>query len=128
MPTGRIDLDALRRDRDQLWAEAARIEATGVSIALPEGLWGDAKAEQDKRLEHDPWLDILVECVGAECRATDGDGREERVASSTVLTLRLKMPEDKQTCGHSKRVACAMRRLGWDGPKPVWIAGKTEKG
>ena len=33
--TGVIDLDALRRDRDQLWAEAAAVEAEGGPLGLP---------------------------------------------------------------------------------------------
>ena len=31
-----FDLDRLRSIRDQLWAEAAVVEVTGVSIQLPE--------------------------------------------------------------------------------------------
>lgn len=52
---GRIDLEALRQDRDQLWAEAARLEADGRSIALPENLWSAAAVEQNQRTESDEW-------------------------------------------------------------------------
>ena len=52
---GTIDVDALRRDRDQLWAEAADVEAKGGSLMLPQDLWADATAEQDERRQHDPW-------------------------------------------------------------------------
>ena len=37
--TGVIDLDALRRDRDQLWAEAAHAEEAKEPIRLDPGLW-----------------------------------------------------------------------------------------
>ena len=40
----RFDLEALKRDRDQLWAEAAAREASGASIRLPEQLWAAAAA------------------------------------------------------------------------------------
>lgn len=57
--TSRIDLAALRADRDQLWAEAADLEARGVSIVLPEKLWKAASDEQIHRKEVDPWRDLI---------------------------------------------------------------------
>jgi Virulence-associated protein E-like domain len=41
----RFDLDKLRVDRDQLWAEAATVEATGASIRFEDGV-GDVAEEQ----------------------------------------------------------------------------------
>ena len=58
--TGTIDLEALRRDRDQLWAEAAVREARGEEITLPQELWEAAAVEQEERLEDDPWLEKLA--------------------------------------------------------------------
>jgi hypothetical protein len=57
--TSQIDLAALRRDRDQLWAEAAVCEARGDSIALPERLWKAAGEEQDRRKEGDDWFEKI---------------------------------------------------------------------
>src|SRR6476646_6125922 len=34
LAVGNIDIDALRRDRDQLWGEATTLEAKGASIGL----------------------------------------------------------------------------------------------
>jgi len=69
--TGKIDLEALARDRDQLWAEAAHYEAKGEPLVIPETLWPAAAAEQNKRLEDDPWQDKL-----AEIKGTVADGKE----------------------------------------------------
>jgi predicted P-loop ATPase len=55
VPVGRIDLAALQRDRDQLWAEASTLEASGISHALPECLWDAAAIEQNERTESDSW-------------------------------------------------------------------------
>lgn len=63
-----IDLEGLVRDRDQLFAEAAALEAGGASIVLPKELWAAAGDEQDKRREADPWEDKLRDVVGTMCR------------------------------------------------------------
>jgi predicted P-loop ATPase len=55
----RFNIKALKRDRDQLWAEAAAREAEGESIRLDPALWSDAEREQEKRLARDPWQDLL---------------------------------------------------------------------
>jgi predicted P-loop ATPase len=56
-----FNVDALKRDRDQLWAEAAHREANNASIRLPERLWKAAGIEQDARRMVDPWEEIFHE-------------------------------------------------------------------
>ena len=46
----RFDLEALRRDVDELYAEVAELEAQGASIRLPEHLWKVAAVEQEEPL------------------------------------------------------------------------------
>jgi hypothetical protein len=113
--TGEIDLAALRRDRDQLWAEAAYIEASGVPLNLTETLWPTAAIEQDKRRDPDPWDDILANVEGIVCDAPDG-GREERISSTDLLKIHLNLPADKCTDAATKRVSHCMKRLGWERP------------
>ena len=59
LPVGRIDIEALRRDRDQLWGEAATLEAKGASIVLDPALWPAAAEEQEKRRIRDTWEDVI---------------------------------------------------------------------
>jgi predicted P-loop ATPase len=42
-----IDIDAIKRDRDRLWAEAAAAEAKGESIRLAKELWPEASKAQE---------------------------------------------------------------------------------
>src|SRR5262245_22189652 len=56
---GRFDLEALKRDVDQLWAEAAACEASGASIRLAEELWQAAAAEQQERVADNPFVETL---------------------------------------------------------------------
>jgi hypothetical protein len=59
VPIGKIEIDAFRRDRDQLFAEAVMVEATGESLVLPEELWPDAEVREESRMLGDPWMDRL---------------------------------------------------------------------
>jgi len=58
--TSHVDLQALARDRDQLWAEAAAEEARGASLVLPEKLWKLAGEKQSERLEGDEWFELIA--------------------------------------------------------------------
>lgn len=129
--TGRIDIDALRRDRDQLWAEAAQVEASGASLELPERLWAVARAEQEKRQEQDPWDDLLAGIKGEICPsndANDRDGCEERIASTQLLFSGLGLDASRTGDREAKRLAYCMRRLGWEGPKRMRIKGQLVRG
>ena len=63
-----IDLDKLKRDRLQLWGEAAHYQSQGEALTIDEKMWPDAGIEQEKRRVKDPWEDVLAE--------HDGGGRE----------------------------------------------------
>ena len=119
--TDRIDIEALHRDRDQLWAEAAQIEATGLSLVLPGELWPRAQVEQDKRLERDPWDDLLVNVKGDVHPNPKRNGYEERVANTDLLTTVLGLKAEKIHEQQGRRLAYCMRRLGWDGPRKMRI-------
>lgn len=130
----RIELEALARDRDQLWAEAAHREcaANGMGILLPEKLWRDASTLQDSRRDEDPWEDTLatVETIYAKTPvpAPGGKHMERRITSRDILELVLKLPIERQTDVTAKRVAFAMRRLGWDGPKLIRVGEQMGRG
>ena len=119
--TSHIDIEAFRRDRDQLLAEATHHEAAGASIVLPRALWKDAAAEQELRREFDPWEDILEEIARGQCE----DG-EERVFSKDLLQ-KLVAPPQSPTPYHSQRLGTVMRTLGWDGPKVLRIGGRSAR-
>ncbi|HKU27859.1 MAG TPA: VapE domain-containing protein, partial [Candidatus Sulfotelmatobacter sp.] len=119
--TGVIDLEALRRDRDQLWAEAATLEAQYASITLPQELWAAAAREQDERLEDDPWLEKLAAVNGKAF------GDEARVLTADLLGEVLGIPFERQHNGHSKRLAALMRELGWETGK-FKLHGKALRG
>jgi Virulence-associated protein E len=130
--TGLIDTFSLRRDRDQLFAEAAHREREGASIVLPREHWGSAKEEQDKRLEADPWDDFLVgvNILGHVCRRTDGNpGLEERISTQHLFQLLFHNTGAKDaTSQQYKRLSKCMERLGWEGPKVFKLNDQTMRG
>jgi hypothetical protein len=59
----RFDVDGLRWDRDQLWAEAAVAERSGESIRLDPSLYPVAVREQEQRVVKNPFIDVLAEAL-----------------------------------------------------------------
>jgi predicted P-loop ATPase len=63
-------LEALARDRDQLWAEAFFRERRGESIRMDSNLWHLAELQQERRRVGDPWETGLQALWGLEVRDT----------------------------------------------------------
>jgi Virulence-associated protein E len=125
--TGTIDIDALRRDRDQLWAEAAAIEARGLPLVLPEDLWAAARIAQDERREQDPWEVVLADMRGTVFASDHGD--EERIRSRELLKDKLGLSDKEVTSAHAIRLKRTMTALGWRGPKMLRFGGdNAERG
>ena len=136
---GVIDLAGVRRDRDHLWAEAADVEAGGEPLVIPQHLWPDVAAQQEARMEVDPWEDLLAPVlarlidrgkpvegsfvIGAD---TNGD-TEWRVSTDHLLTNVLSLPKERQNNNHTKRLASIMRGLGWLRSEEVLRFGKDDQ-
>jgi len=124
LKTGKININAIIRDREQLLGEAATYEAANETITLSEKLWPDARDAQEQRRVTDPWEDLLAnipdrvdiskdettDFVTIVHRSNDGS---ERVASADLLTYVLNVQKAQQSSFHSQRLAHAMKRLGW---------------
>ena len=124
---GTIDLEALRRDRDQLWAEAY------LRFQKGEPWWLDsaelaqlAGAEQESRYETDPWEPIIL----GWCRdprqsipsVADFNSREpvpwggstrDKVNVTDILVHALAITPDRIKQADAKRVARCLRHAGW---------------
>ncbi len=141
---GVIDVAAIKRDRDQLWAEAAAEEGLEPSLALPSELWADVSTERASRTQTDPWADVLAHVAddaksGEQLSRSDyelvpsgpSNGFEERISSAYVLGVALGIPQERQTPDQAKRAANVMRSLGWSKPKSggtCRINGKSVRG
>jgi len=98
-----FDLEALRRDRDQLWAEAAAREAGDASIRLDPSLYAAAGVEQEARRIEDPFVAALDAALGK---------RTGKIRATDVWKL-LGIPVGQQTQDQNARLGDAMREIGW---------------
>ena len=117
--TGAIDLEALRRDRDQLWAEALQLEAEGAPLVLPESLWGDAAREQDARMTADYLEDVLDRLTPEECTLEGHNNEYYRVTYTTVMDFVQARTKENWSRINYTRLDHIMKKLGWETNKYV---------
>ncbi|MBS0251623.1 MAG: hypothetical protein JSR78_11240 [Proteobacteria bacterium] len=103
---GEIDIEALKQDRDQLWAEAAHREKIGERIWLEGIELKMAEEEQASRVEDDPLETRLDDLLGSKRAA---------VVSKTDVYIALGCSNFSQASGSvGSRVASWMERNGWE--------------
>lgn len=110
-----FDVEALKRDRDQLWAEAALCEDTDESIRLPRELWADAACEQQKRLAIDEWEDLVsgwLDREVGEYRLLESE--HYRVTLADVARGALGISSEKLEQRVIERIAKCLRNAGWE--------------
>jgi putative DNA primase/helicase len=101
---GTIRLQDLRRDRDQLWAEARERYRRGDVWWLESRALVDAAAEEQKaRYEGDVWEDKIIEWVGPR----------DSVTISEVLDLCLEKPKKDWNRADDMRISRILKSNGW---------------
>jgi predicted P-loop ATPase len=105
---GEINLDAIKQDRDQLWAEAVRLYDGGVPWWLTSNQdIAEAKGQQAERYVEDPWTD----CVEAYVRD------KHMVWISDILENAVHKTKEQWTQADQNRVAVILRA------QEVWTRG-----
>lgn len=118
-----IDLGALERDRDQIWAEAVHLYRAGHSwhITNPD-LLHQTRAEQQARYDADVWEEKVAKFVSEKDTVTIGDVMENALA----------IPTARQDRTGQNRVMKILRHLGWDrggrvpGGRTAWVRKSLE--
>jgi predicted P-loop ATPase len=112
---GSIRVEDLRRDRDQLWAEAVARYRTGETWWIDSvELNATAAEEQQERYDEDAWQPLVEEWV---------QGRERVTLDQILRDCLGKEPRD-WTQGDKTRVARCLRAIGWTRKR----APKDERG
>jgi predicted P-loop ATPase len=98
-------VDALRRDRDQLWAEAkVRFEAGDPWWLEKHQLVELARYEQQARYQGDAWDELIANFVAVR----------ESVSVCEVLQHGLGKETGQWSQSDQSRVARSLRSLGWE--------------
>lgn len=101
-PVGTIDLDAIKRDRDQLWAEAVQRHKAGEPNWLDDSLAMEAETVAESRREDVPWADALRELLKVRDQTTS----EEALAE-------LGVPAERRNRAAQMQVAEALKEIGF---------------
>ncbi len=105
-----LDLDRLRADRDQLWAEARVRYERGERWHVDDDFAAECSDEQEERFVEDPWHDIVEAWVYAKDQQPR---RTQGVTTTEVLQGALKLGAGQLTKPDQERIAAILRRLGW---------------
>jgi hypothetical protein len=125
-----FDTEALARDRNQLWAEAAQREAACESIRLDPTLYQAAERAQLERAIDDPWTSILAAWLGLE--ADDRPAHVMPTPRMTRVLLKepwdtLGVPTERQTEEFADRLAGCMQSLGYVKKRAKGLEGEEKK-
>jgi putative DNA primase/helicase len=133
----KIDLEALARDRDQLWAEAVAAYHAGERWWLTDDdLKRMVAEEQEDRRIPDPWEAIIAAWLDNPSKAPDRDGTRMllnleggRVTIAQILEHAIVKPAERQTPGDMMRCGAVLRLLGWEKKRThsskVWERAST---
>jgi len=98
-----IDIRALQRDGEQLWAEAVhRYNAGEIWWLSSDDEHKTALQAQSSRAEHDPYADMINEFI---------TGRT--IASINQIMTALEIPKERRSSMTSKRISGYMGSIGW---------------
>jgi len=133
-----IGLARLAADRDQLWAEAAALEAQGISDVLPAHLWPIAAERQADQTSADPWADIVRGFLDRRAvtfdRLSASDTEDEdplppdRVHSSELFD-ELGLSAGEQTKDKAQRLRTVMEQsIRWHHRRVLRIGGVVRHG
>jgi predicted P-loop ATPase len=104
LKTGKIDIDAIVKDRDQLWAEAVQLYHGGAKWWPTSRISAIAAIEQTARRVEDPWESIVL----------DYCADREWVTIANVLGCALGLQQDRWGQKEQNRVARCLKGAGWE--------------
>ena len=129
----RIDVDAIAKARDALWAEALHRYRQGEAWwKFPES----AGKEQARRYQEDPWNEAIADYLEGRAKFEayeDQAGPINEITTKTLLAKALGVPIPKQTNQDAVRAGKVMQELGWTrhrvrrDDRQVWVYQRPDE-
>lgn len=108
---GRVDLEKLASDRDQLWAEALHYYREGVPWWVTSQEARIFRIEQEERYNADAWESLISDWL--EIKLGAGGDQEVFITMADVFKHALEMEKAHMRPPEQQRVGNIMQRLGW---------------
>lgn len=109
---GPVDVEALRADRDQLWAEAVALFRGGAAHWLPADLEIERRAANEAHQDVDPNLDAM-RLVLRQRKSETPSWEEPRMTSQQLLTDACGVPPDRARGAILRDAVAALKAEGW---------------
>lgn len=122
IPVGTIDIDAILRDRDQLWAEAYVRHGYGEAWHLNADEMTEQAEQNADLVSEDPWKAIVEKWLA---RGTTFSMAGHTVTLQEVLRACLEIPTERQGRAQQMRVAQILCDLGWKRTKVTQDGRRT---
>lgn len=120
VPVRQLEEGALIRDRDQLWAEAAYLEARGEPINIPPELWPEVAEANEAFAVEDPIADLTFDVLNQL--------PDHAIVRSADLACAVGLLDVSKRGGkNGSSIAVGARRAGWVDSKRA-IAGLLKNG
>lgn len=98
-----VDLEALKADREQLWAEAVNAHFAGEPVYLQGDEINEAKAAQSERYQDDVWAEDIDHYINGS----------DQVTVREILGTVLDIPKERRSIIQEKRVVRHLIHRGW---------------
>jgi predicted P-loop ATPase len=102
LEVGRIDIDRIAKDRDQLWAEAVAHFREGTPWWVQQEEAASVEVEQERRTDVDIWTAVIAPLLQARTSITELEVFEA-----------IGIPKKDADIRHAARVGRVMKKLGW---------------
>lgn len=104
--TSKIDIDGIKRDKDQLWAEADHLHKSGCEHWISDQeLLRDAEEEQSQRFVTDAWEDVVAAYLSG-CGGSTSVGE--------ILQEAMQIPVEDHSQQQQNRISRILKHVGWE--------------